>query len=430
MYEPFAPKTYRPGFLTDAETATRRALTRRSFLCRAMTLTGMAAAGPLLAACAGSDDSTGAASNSSAPTTAASSSAAAWTTPAAAGTSATPAIVAAAEAFTATLDTTQVTTLQLAYPAAGTIATTADFSGRVGEQFGTSVWSNYPISDVIRKGLRLGDLTDAQRTSATAVLQAALSARGYDKIRNIMDADQILSDSGTNYDCGADNYVITFVGTPSETDTWMLRFGGHHLGLNITIQGDQQTMAPTLTGCQPSSFAGSTDTVMPLGAETDAAFALANKLTDAQLQQAVLNPAVNDLVLGPGQDGQKLDPVGIPGSAMTSEQQTLLLAVVEAWVGTLNHTAAGTQLATVTADMAKTYFAWSGEIAEGSTVYFRVTAPTVITEYADQGSANGGGPGGDGTGVQAGGVNHIHAVFRSVDNNSGFPASSTTTAHL
>lgn len=418
MSEPLTSQTYRPGFLTDAATAQRRALTRRSFLCRAMTLTGMAAAGPLLAACAGSDDSSSAAP-SSPPTTAASSSAVSSTTPSASGTSATPAIVAAAKAFAATLDATELATLELAHPAPGTVATTAEFSGRVGEQFGTSVWSNYPISDVIRKGVRFGDLTDAQRTAAMAVLEAALSTTGYDKIRNIMDADQILSDSGTNYDCGADNYVITFVGTPSETDRWMLQFGGHHLGLNVTIQGDHQTMAPTLTGCQPSSFAGSSDTVMPLGAETDAAFALANKLTDAQLQQAVLNPAVNDLVLGPGQDGEKLDPVGIPGSAMTAEQQSMLLAVVNAWVSTLNSTAAASQMATVTADVATTYFAWSGEIAEGSTVYFRVTAPTVIIEYADQGSANGGGPGGNGTGVQAGGVNHVHAVFRSVDGNYG-----------
>jgi hypothetical protein len=117
-----------------------------------------------------------------------------------------------------------------------------------------------------------------------AVLEAAMSEGGYNKVRNIIDADQILSDSGTNYACGADNCVITFVGTPSETDRWMLQFDGHHVGLNITVQGGQRTMAPTLTGCQPSSFAGSTDTVMPLGAETDATFALAGGLTDAQLQ--------------------------------------------------------------------------------------------------------------------------------------------------
>jgi hypothetical protein len=104
---------------------------------------------------------------------------------------------------------------------------------------------------------------------------------------------------------------------------------------------------------------------------------------------------------------------------MTEEQRTLLLNVISAWVSIQNDTAAATQLASITADLPDTYFAWSGAIATGSTVYFRFTGPTVLIEYADQGSANGRGPGGNGTGAQAGGVNHIHAVYRSIDGNYG-----------
>src|SRR5215210_8708268 len=137
-----------------------------------------------------------------------------------------------------------------------------------------------------------------------AVLAAALSKDGYTKIVRIMDADQALSASGTNYASGKDNYIITFVGTPSATDRWMLQFGGHHTGLNITIQGNQQAMTPTLTGCQPSSFTGPSGTVRPLGAETDAAFRLVNMLNDSQLKQALLPQTVTDLLLGPGKDGQ------------------------------------------------------------------------------------------------------------------------------
>ena len=133
----------------------------------------------------------------------------------------------------------------------------------------------------------------------------------------------------------------------------------------------------------------------------------------------MLNPAVSDLVLGPGKDGQQLAPVGIPGSAMTVAQRSLLLNVISPWVNILNGPAATQQLAAITTDLPNTYFAWSGAVAAGSTVYFRITGPTVIIEYADQGSANGGGPGGNGLGVQAGGVNHMHAVYRSVINNYG-----------
>ncbi|MFG1923303.1 DUF3500 domain-containing protein [Cryptosporangium sp. NPDC048952] len=335
----------------------------------------------------------------------------------AAAGSATPRIVTAAEGFLATLNSSSTSKLVLDYPKA-TTATAKDFSGRVGEQFGTAVWSNYPISDVIRQGLRLGDLTAAQRKAAMAVLASALSADGYNKVQRIMSADQVLSDSGTNYACGQDNYVITFVGTPSKTNRWMLEFGGHHLGLNVTIEGDQQTMAPTLTGCQPSSFTGDGATVHPLGVETDTAFALAKALSDAQFAEAVLSSTVSDLVLGPGKDGQTLKAEGIAGSAMTAAQRALLLKLAGAWIGMLNDTAAAGQFALIEKDLPDTYFAWSGETQEDSSVYFRITGPSLIIEYADQGSM-GGGPGGDATGVQAGGANHIHTVYRSPSNEYG-----------
>ncbi|MFG1926413.1 DUF3500 domain-containing protein [Cryptosporangium sp. NPDC048952] len=358
-----------------------------------------------MAACGSTSDS------ASTTATAASS-----TSASAAAGSATPQIVTAAEAFLATLDSSATSKLVLDHPG-DTTATAKSFSGRVGEQFGTAVWSNYPISDVIRQGLRLGDLSAAQRKAAMAVLASALSADGYTKVQRIMAADQVLSDSGTNYECGQDNYVITFVGTPSKTDRWMLEFGGHHLGLNVTIEGDQQTMAPTLTGCQPSSFTGDGATVHPLGIETDTAFALSTALSDAQFATALLTPAVTDLVLGPGKDGQKLAAAGIAGSAMTAAQRALLLKLAGAWIGMLNDTAAATQLALIEKDLPDTYFAWSGETKEDSSVYFRITGPSLIIEYADQGSM-GGGPGG-GTGVQAGGANHIHTVYRDPTNEYG-----------
>ena len=38
---------------------------------------------------------------------------------------------------------------------------------------------------------------------------------------------------------GNDQYYISFLGTPSEKDPWMLQFGGHHLALNITVAGER-----------------------------------------------------------------------------------------------------------------------------------------------------------------------------------------------
>ena len=46
--------------------------------------------------------------------------------------------------------------------------------GFIGEQYGQAVWSNFPVTDVPRPGLRLGSLTTAQRNGAMHLLQIAL----------------------------------------------------------------------------------------------------------------------------------------------------------------------------------------------------------------------------------------------------------------
>src|SRR4029453_724982 len=53
-------------------------------------------------------------------------------------------------------------------------------------------WSNLPTSIVKRGGLRMGDLTKPQREAVLAVLAAALSPQGYQKILQIIDADELL----------------------------------------------------------------------------------------------------------------------------------------------------------------------------------------------------------------------------------------------
>jgi uncharacterized protein DUF3500 len=356
------------------------------------------------------------------------------------GESATPAIVAAANAFLETLDETQRAAVSFPYPSDQTTATAVDFGGRVGEQFGESVWSNYPVSDVIRPGLKMGDLTDTQREAVLTLLATTLSKQGYQKVLDIMNADQVLAEGGTNYASGKENYLIGLFGTPSDSTRWMLQFGGHHLGLNVTIQGAAMTMAPTLTGCDPCEFTdASGNTVRPLGAETDAAFALINALDATQQQQAILSYSVTDLVLGPGHDGQVLEPEGIPAASLNADQQALLLELVGNWVNMLNDASAQARMADLEANLADTYFAWSGPTTPGSAIYFRITGPSLHIEFANQGAMGGpgGGPGGAPGGTPAGGTpsgtpgggqsnppgtgsaNHIHTIYRDPTNEYG-----------
>jgi hypothetical protein len=189
---------------------------------------------------------------------------------------------------------------------------------------------------------------------------------------------------------------------PSTTAPWMLQFGGHHLAVNLTLAGSQASMAPSLPAAQPATYTFEGRTIRPLGAENDKAFALINALNDAQRQQAIISSRVADLVLGPGQDGRTIQPEGIRATALSAQQQTLLLDIVREWVGIQHDAFAEPRMAEIRTSLPDTFFAWSGPTTNGSAAYFRIQGPTLVIEYAPQG-----------------GVDHIHTIYRDPTNDYG-----------
>jgi uncharacterized protein DUF3500 len=334
-----------------------------------------------------------------------------------AGNAATPKVVAAANAFLATL----------------TDADRAKVSFDFNSPQKATGWSNLPSGIFQRNGLRLADLAPTQRDAAMATLAAALSTSGYQKVIDIMNGDEVLKNRGGGRTggrpgppaggppgapgaggagrggrgggivFGRDEYFIAFVGAPSATTPWMLQFGGHHLAINVTVVGSNNVMTPSLPAAQPARFVLDGQTVRPLGHENDKGFALINALDENQKKQAILNYQVRDLVLGPGNDGKVIQPEGMLASAMNAKQQEMLLDVAHEWVGILNDEGAASKMAEIKANLPKTYFAWSGSTTNGELAYYRIQGPTVIIEYAPQ----------------QGDLDHIHTIYRDPTNDYG-----------
>ena len=303
--------------------------------------------------------------------------------------------------------------------AAEAVLQTLDAAGRAKVQFPfdspqKTGWSNLPSGIFVRQGLRLADLTPAQRDAVMRLLETALSADGYRKVRDIMRGDEVLKTGqsgrgggggggrGGGPTFGEAEYYLAFLGAPSTTSPWMLQYGGHHLAINLTLAGKQASMTPSLPAAQPATYTVEGRTVRPLGDENDKAFALINALDEKQRSQAVLTFRVADLVLGPGKDGQRIQPEGIRASAMSAPQQTMLWDLVREWTGIVNDAFAEPRMAEIRANLADTYFAWSGPTTNGSVAYFRVQGPTLVIEYAPQGS-----------------VDHIHTIYRDPTNDYG-----------
>lgn len=272
----------------------------------------------------------------------------------------------------------------------------------VGEQYGQSVWTNFPISDVPRSGLRLGDMTSSQHDAAFQLLRIALSERGYSKVQDILSADQALADKGQPFASGRANYVLGIFGQPNLQDVWMIQFGGHHLGLNIALHGAEAALAPVLTGAQPTNYDIS-NAKRALAAENDKAFSLLHSLTESQLDEAVIEHPVSDLITGPGEDQTKISDAGVRVSTFDSNQRDMLFDLILEWAGILNDVHAAPRLAELEAGLDETFFAWSGpqthQPERNGEAYFRITGPNLIIESAPQF------PGGDLT-------QHVHTVYR------------------
>ena len=305
---------------------------------------------------------------------------------------ATARVIAAANAFLATLDD--------AGRAKAVFA--ADDAAQIKN------WSNLPTGIFQRKGARMGDLTKPQRDALNALLASALSPMGYRKTMQIIEAEEVFNQTSKRAGLafGRDEFYISFVGKPSATDRWIIQFGGHHLALNITVIGSQNILTPSHTAAQPASYVVDGKTVRPLGDETDASFALVNALDDTQKKEAIIGAAMRDLVLGPTQDGKTVMPEGVKVSTFNERQKTLLMELVGQWVGMINTSAADAKMAEIKASLGETWLAWSGPTTPGSAAYFRVQGPTLWIEYAPQQM------GGDAT-------KHLHTMYRDPSNDYG-----------
>jgi hypothetical protein len=321
------------------------------------------------------------------------------------GSAATLKAVAAAQAFLATLDDHQRSVIK--------VDLNKDTRIR---------WSNLPtgIAPYPRNGIRLGDMTAVQQEAALKLVAAALSQAGYQKVMNIVNGDEVFKTmapslrfrENTAPVFGRGEFFVAILGTPSATTPWMIQFGGHHLGINITLVGSQHVLTPSHTGAQPATYSIKGETIRPLGKENDKAFALINALNATQRKQAMLDYEVADTVLGPGHDGEVIQPEGVRVATLTASQQAMLLDLIQEWVSIINEVDAKVKMAEVKANLPETFFAWSGPTTNGSAVYFRIQGPNVEIEYAPQCVAVPCGSGRPST-------DHIHTFYRDPTNDYG-----------
>jgi hypothetical protein len=304
----------------------------------------------------------------------------------------TMAIVAAANAFLGALGAKQRD------------AATYDFSDN--EQ--RSKWSNFPEGMIPRGGLRIGTLTDMQNELMNTLMSEIMSEAGMRNIAYQLAAEETFPTDDPFGEYGVAKYYVAFLGEPSENQPWMFQFGGHHLGINVTIYGADVTFSPMLTGGQPLYIDYEGERVFIIQEEIDAAQALLNSLNQTQRGQAVISETAINLLLGPGEYGTVVASEGVRGSDLTNAQKALLLAQIQTRLGFINEDDNAAKMDVVRAELDDTYFGWWGPQDAPGFAYYRITAPSTIIEYAPQDTLS-----------ETPEQEHAHSMFRNPSNDYG-----------
>lgn len=300
-------------------------------------------------------------------------------------------VVCLAEAFKATLSSTQLSTMQLTYSKAN-----------------AQKWSNLPAALSARIGIKLGDLNTTQlaafRNLMVAVLALNTTNEGYDEMLGNLVADDYLSTVGGGSDYGAGNFYLSFLGTPSATGLWEILFTGHHYTQPYTFNSGQITgVTPAFRGVEPASaVTGGGRTYQPFEQERQVFATMLTGLSSTEQTTAKLSATFTDLVLGPGQDAKfPSTKVGLQVGSLSADKQALVLNAIKLYVNDLDATTAATILAKYTSELASTYIAYSGTTSVATqNDYVRIDGPSVWIEFSYQG------------GVIIKNTPHPHSVWR------------------
>jgi len=276
-------------------------------------------------------------------------------------------------------------------------------------------WSNIPagplpiIFGFERNGIRLGDLNEEQLGAVFAFLEASLSTEGYEKVRQIVRADEMLAPFDVaNVGWSEENYWLAFFGSPSTTDLWAWQFGGHHLAVNVSVKAGQVAASPSFIGIEPSRYEDQGVQFQPMEREVNLGLALVQALDGHQQSLAIVTNRPEELYTGAGNDGVVPPIEGTEVADMTISQQKQLTELIRLWVGLMPDKPAQQRLDTLVTQFDETYFAWHGPIDGSGSIYYRIQGPSLIIEFSAQGNI-----------AQGSDASHYHSIYRNTQNEYG-----------
>src|SRR5262245_17556015 len=285
----------------------------------------------------------------------------------------------------------------------------AMFPFDTGERF---VWAYTPGPP--REGLAIRDMRPDQRASASAIVGASTSGRAAGEIAAIIALETVLgeleraSGRGGSERRDPELYWFAVFGDPGAAAPWSWRVGGHHVAIHVTVAGDEVIgTTPSFLGANPARVpSGPLAGTRTLPGEEDLARSLLAGLTPAELAVAVVDDrAPADILTGTGRLAELRDvPAGIRHADLRGDRQAALERLIRHYVDRARPDVAdATWDRIAVAGLGDVTFAWAGPDEPGRGHYYAVRGPGFVIEYDNTQN----------------GANHIHAVWRDLENDWG-----------
>ena len=268
-------------------------------------------------------------------------------------------------------------------------------------------WYYPPLN---RHGLPLREMDAKQRQLAYAVMASGLTDKSYEQAKLIIEHEDILGPLEVEQDKvtflrDTERYYFTIFGEPGGSDPWGWRVEGHHVCLNYSIWNAKViAVPPFFFGANPAEVRkGPKNGLRILGDREDLAFELMESLDAGQQSKAIIyDEAPLDILTYNSSKVSLPREEGLPASRMSGTQQEMLMALVTLYVSQVRSDVAQERLDAFKTDgIDGIHLAWAGPVDKSKAHYYRLHGGDFLVEFDNRQD----------------GANHIHSVYRDVEND-------------
>ena len=200
-------------------------------------------------------------------------------------------------------------------------------------------------------------------------------------------------------------YYFTVFGTPGGDDPWAWRAEGHHVSLHFSVWKDEIiSMTPFFFGANPAEVRkGPKNGLRILSHREDIAFDLMDSFDEGQKKKAIIyGTAPYDIITYNSSKVSLPAEEGLSIAKMSGTQREIIKSLISEYINQVPEELAQKKYSELDKyGLENIHFAWGGATDPSGEHYYRLHGGNFVVEFDNRQN----------------GANHIHSVWRDVDND-------------